>query len=192
MDFEAIKNNEKTFEFSISGITSSYANALRRTAISAVKTFAIDSITVYENSSAIFDEYVAHRIGLIPLVSPSKGYSDTDEILFTLDATGPITVYSRDMETSDNEVKVASPNIPIIKLGKDQRLRVDGKAVLNAAMKHAKFQPGVVTYEQTGDESFKFYVESFGQMPPKEIINKACDIIKEEVSSISKALKKAK
>ena len=63
---------------------------------------------------------------------------------------------------------------------------------MNAATKHAKFQPGLVTYEQTGDESFKFYVESFGQMPPKEIINKACDIIKEEVSSISKALKKAK
>ena len=63
-------------------------------------------------------------------------------------------------------------------------------------VKHAKFQPGVVAVEPTGDDSFNFYIESFGQMPPKEIINKAYRMttangtIKERIKEVSKVAKK--
>lgn len=192
MKIESLDEDNKAFRFVLKDATNSYANALRRAATNHVKCFAIDTITFYENSSAIFDEYIAHRIGLIPIRTPGTGYSDEDEILFTLEAEGPKTVYSKELEGKDKEVKVANDNIPIIKLAEGQKLRIDCKAIMGSGSKHAKFQPGLITYEQSDDNTFNFYVETFGQMPPKEIINKAFSAIKDELKDIGKEVKKIK
>jgi DNA-directed RNA polymerase subunit D len=188
-----IENTEEkggTLSFTLKDARNSQANALRRMAINHVSCFAIDTVTFYENSSAMFDEYIAHRIGLIPIKTPSSGYSETDEIMFTLEATGPKIVYSNELESKDKEVKVANGAIPIIKLANEQKLRIDCKALLGNGEKHAKFQPGIVTYDQEKDGTFSFYVESFGQMPPREIIGKALGSIKEELKEIEKEVKK--
>ncbi len=189
MEIKILEENDKVYRFTLSDVSVAYANSLRRTAINAVQTFAIDRITFYENTSSMFDEYIAHRIGLVPITTPTKGYDEKDEILFTLDATGPKTVYSKELESSDKSVKVANGEIPVIKLAAEQRLRLEGKAVMGRALSHSKFQPGLVTYEQKGDDSFEFYVESFGQMPPKEIINKACNELIEGIKEVAKKVK---
>ncbi|MCL5440294.1 MAG: DNA-directed RNA polymerase subunit D [Candidatus Marsarchaeota archaeon] len=189
MKIEVKEEGQGMLRFSLEGTGTGPANALRRAAINSVSTFAIDKISFYENTSAMFDDYIAHRIGLVPLVTPSKGYGAEDEILFTLEAVGPKTVYSAELVSSDPAVKVANPNIPLIKLAEGQKIRAEGKAVLGKASRHSKFQPGIVSYDQEG-ESFNFYVESFGQMPPKEIINKACEVIKDELKEIGKAVGK--
>ncbi|MDE1810720.1 MAG: DNA-directed RNA polymerase subunit D [Candidatus Micrarchaeota archaeon] len=190
MKIEILEDNGSNISFALKDSTPAYANALRRIATNHVQSFAIDKVTFYENSSPMFDEYIAHRIGLVPIHTPLDGYTDTDEILFTLEATGPKTVYSKELESSDKEVKVENGNIPLIKLGAEQKIRIDCKAVLGTGFKHAKFQPGIVTYDQAGDKAFNFYVESFGQMPPKEIINKALARIKEEIKEVEKQAKK--
>jgi DNA-directed RNA polymerase subunit D len=190
MEIKITDESKATMSFTLSKATNAYANALRRTAINSINTFAIDKATFYENTSAMFDEYISHRIGLIPITTPSKGYSETDSILFTLEAEGPKTVYSGELKSAEKDVKVANDNIPIIKLAEGQKIRLECKAMMGIAATHAKFQPGLITYDQKGEGTFEFYVESFGQMPSKEIINKACDIIKEHAKELTKEVKK--
>ncbi len=188
MKIELIQSNDKIFSFILKDANSSIANSLRRIAMNSVETFAIDSVTFYKNTSSMFDEYIAHRIGLIPIQTPKKGYNEADEILFTLEAFGPKTVYSSELNSTDKNIKVANPKIPIIKLANNQELRIDGKAVMNTGLKHAKFQPGIVTYEEINESTFKFYVETFGQMTPKQIIENACKKIEEELKEIKNKL----
>ncbi len=189
MKIEILESNDRVFRFTLKDVTPGFANAIRRAAINSVKAFAIDKVTFYENTTAMFDEYIAHRIGLVPIRTPSKGYSETDEIVFTLDATGPRTIYSKELESKDKDIRVANEDIPLMKLAEGQRLRIECKAIIGNLSKHAKFQPGLVTYEQD-KSNYNFYVESFGQMPPKEIINKAFEAIREELKELQKEAKK--
>jgi DNA-directed RNA polymerase subunit D len=189
MKVSVIENSEKVMRFDISGTSYAVANALRRMAISGVGCFAIDSVNFYENTSAMFDEYIAHRIGLVPITTP-KDYDEKDEIVFSVEAEGPQTVYSKDLKSSDKAVKVANDSIPIIKLAEGQKVRADCMAVIGFGRRSAKFQPGIVTYEAKSGSEIQFYVESFGQMPANEIVRRALDIINAGLKEISKELKK--
>lgn len=189
MKVSVIENSQKVMRLDIGGASFGIANAIRRMGIGKVGCFAIDSVTFYENTSALFDEYISHRIGLVPITTP-KDYDEKDEVVFSLEAEGPSTVYSKELKSSDKNVKVANEDIPIMKLAESQRLRVDCKAIVGFGSRNAKFQPGIVTYKAKNDSDFEFYIESFGQMPAHEIARRALDIINAGLKEIHKELKK--
>ena len=67
-----IQNVEKGFNslrFQLSNSSIAFANALRRVMIAEVPTFAIEHVQYNQNTSPLPDEFIAHRLGLIPLVS---------------------------------------------------------------------------------------------------------------------------
>ncbi len=189
MKITILENDEESIKFRLSDTNYSFANALRRAMINGVGTLAIDTVTFYDNSSAIFDEYIAHRIGLIPIVTP-KDYDEKDEVVFSLSAEGPGIVYSKDMVSTSKGVKVANERLPIIKLAEGQRLKVDCKAVFKSASASSKFQPGLVTYKAIDDSNFEFYVETFGQMSPVDIVHRALSNISDNVKEVYKEIKK--
>ena len=55
--------------FTLSNVDITIANALRRIMISEVRTLAIDLVSIEENTSVLFDEFIAHRIGMLPIWS---------------------------------------------------------------------------------------------------------------------------
>lgn len=61
--------------FELSDTDASMANALRRIMISEVPTLTIDMVTFEENTSCLADEFIAHRLGLLPIRSEGKDMS---------------------------------------------------------------------------------------------------------------------
>ncbi|KAI0073582.1 insert subdomain of RNA polymerase alpha subunit [Panus rudis PR-1116 ss-1] len=59
--------SQRSIEFDLVGVDASIANAFRRILIAEVPTIAIEHVYVFNNTSVMQDEVLAHRLGLIPL-----------------------------------------------------------------------------------------------------------------------------
>jgi DNA-directed RNA polymerase II subunit RPB3 len=68
---EIIDMSKYTIKFLLKDCHVSIANALRRVIISEVPTMAIDLVYINENSSVLHDEFLSHRLGLLPFKSDS-------------------------------------------------------------------------------------------------------------------------
>ena len=64
---QVTKNTEESLDFTLSGTDVSMANALRRVMLAEVPVMAIDLVNIHENSTALHDEFIAHRLGLVPI-----------------------------------------------------------------------------------------------------------------------------
>lgn len=192
MEVALTGSSENRIEFTLSDAYFDLANAIRRYSMMRVPVMAMDSVTIYENSSSFFDEYIAHRLGLIPIMTPTKLPENT-EVSIMLDAVGPGKFYSKDLKSPDGEIVPALGDIPLITLSENQSLRVEGKAQLGTGVKHAKFQSGLISYEANEEgTTFKFFVESMYHMKPSEVVLRACDVLSADVEEVAKLVSKVK
>ena len=184
-----------------------YANALRRLAISEVPTMAIDDVVFLENSSVMYDELIAHRLGLIPLRTDLERYVLPERcdcgsslgcpkcrVLFVLDAESGEkvrTVYSAELVSEDRQTTPISNRIPILRLAPGQRVRLEAYARLGRGKEHAKWQPtsaSVLKPVGEDENEHEILIESVGSLPAPLILKKAVEILeqrlKEFVSSV--------
>jgi DNA-directed RNA polymerase subunit D len=195
MELSLEKKFENRIEFTVGGVSTTFANAIRRYAMNRVPVLAMDSVTFYDNTTSLWDEYIAHRLGLIPVQTPD-GFPTDGEVVFSLDETGPKIVYAKDFKSSDKEIKIAQDDIVVVTLGQNQHVRLEAKARLGSGKEHAKFQAGLLSYG-VNEGKFKIIVESFYQMPPARVITRACDELDSDVNDLlsafgEKPVKKAK
>ncbi len=62
-----ISKNEEKVSF-VTDMSETLANAIRRSVLE-IPILAIDEVEFFKNDSALYDEILAHRLGLIPLVT---------------------------------------------------------------------------------------------------------------------------
>ena len=141
-DVTFIDRGDRTVRFLVRGVTPAFANGVRRAILADVPTLSIDSVRVIENSSVIFDEQIALRLGLVPLSTPDD-YRPDEAVTLAIDVEGPATAYSGDLVSTDDQVQPADENVPIIDLKEGQRLELEADARLGVGKDHAKHQGGV-------------------------------------------------
>ncbi|PVD26085.1 hypothetical protein C0Q70_13753 [Pomacea canaliculata] len=64
---EIIKLQGDELEFDMIGVDAAIANAFRRILLAEVPSMAVEKVHVYNNTSIIQDEVLAHRLGLVPI-----------------------------------------------------------------------------------------------------------------------------
>lgn len=130
----------------LEGVSPSFANSIRRAIIAEVPTFAIDEVIFFENTTPFFDEYIAHRLAMVPLrtsldvlrVDPNR----TVVLELSKKAKDPIEiVYSGELKSSDPLIYPANDKIPIIKMRKGQKLRFQAIARIGRGKDHSKWSP---------------------------------------------------
>ena len=128
MEIEVKSQSENEIVFIVRDAEVPFINAIRRVAMVNVPKIAIEDVNIIRNDSAMFNEVLAHRLGLTPLVSDLdalEGLSlpeddDWEEyangIMFHLNEVGPKVVYSKDLISSDSKIKPVYDTIPLVKL----------------------------------------------------------------------------
>ncbi len=157
MQVQIVKKDQDSIRFKVDGISSAFANTLRRIILSEVPTMAIDEVVIIENSSVLHDEILTLRLGLVPLRTDLDSYNLPEEcnckselgcnlcrVILTLDVEAKDdvkTVYSADMVSENPKVSPVSDKVPIVKLAPGQKVRLEAYARLGRGKVHAKWQP---------------------------------------------------
>ena len=162
-NMEFIFNNQQHPE-----IDKSMANAIRRTILSEYPTYSFNSepyhncdIHISENTCSLHNEFIAHRLGLIPInVSEIPSYYD-NKYTFEIDKENktnePISITSEDINIIYNDTQtkldkhvrdkvfpsdaVSGDYILICKLRPNEVFKCTAKASRNIGKSHASYSP---------------------------------------------------
>ncbi|MGI6472171.1 MAG: DNA-directed RNA polymerase subunit D [Candidatus Methanomethylophilaceae archaeon] len=164
MEIEIIEMAERKAKFILKNSSPAMANALRRTMMSDIPKMAIDTVEFhlgtieindkeYESATPLFDEIIAHRLGMIPVPTDLELFTFKDQcvcegegcpnctIMYSINEHGPGTVMSGNMVPLGNpDFKVKDEFIPIVELTEDQAVLIYAHAVMGTAKDHVKWQ----------------------------------------------------
>jgi len=260
MEIRLLEKNKEKLSFLIMGSNPAFVNDLRDTMITLVPTLAIEDIEFKKNDTVLYDEIIAHRLGLIPIKTDLKSYELSETcsckgkgcakctLKLTLTSSSAGNVYTAKLKSKDPQCGPVSDAIPIAKMLKGQGLQLEATAIMGIGKEHAKWSPclayykykpgikivkdpkdatkvanscpvnvfkvkenkltiekdnllkchlceacveaseGAVELEENYND-FVFYVESWGQLDPEEIVSEALDIMHKKFDEFEKTLK---
>lgn len=161
MNVKKLSAKGNNLELEFTDASAAYMNTLRRAVTNETTTLAIELVEMRKNNSIMYDEMIAHRLGLTPLTTPvgdyalpsdeemeNQEFSAKSSVKGTLSAKGPCTVYAKDMKFKDAKVKAVYPDTPIAKLLEGQEVECEVTAVLGKGKEHSKWTPGLVYYHE--------------------------------------------
>lgn len=237
---EILEKNDTKIIFK-TDTSASLTNAIRRY-LAEVPTLAVEEVKISRNDGPLYDETIAHRLGLTPLVMKKK-YKDSDEVKLKLSVKKEGIVYASELK---GDVDVAYCGIPITDLRGEQELVLTATAKLGKGSEHSKHTPGIMFYRnitettmpkefleevkricpnanitEKGDniiivddqleevldvcegimqragqkintkvsDELIVTIESFGQITPKDILERSAEALKKDVDALTKVFK---
>jgi DNA-directed RNA polymerase subunit D len=164
-----------------------FVNSLRRVMLAELPKLAIDDVIIYDNTSALFDELISHRLGLIPIPTDLQILAFRSEckcegkgcpsctVRYTLSKEGEGVITSGDLQPEVPSFAITENTIPIVELMKDQRVILEVEAVLGRGRDHAKWQAVIAPRYRmetviTVDKKRMNDVKSFIEDLPKDLV----------------------
>ena len=164
------KSVPDTLKFDVANCDSSFVNAIRRSIITDVETISFNTddyinsdLKVIHNTSSLHNEFILHRMGLIPIYSDNISNYNPDNYKFILNkenktqniidvTTNDIEVLNLETNTLEDTEKffpknsITNDHILIIKLkqnpnGEGQKIHIEGKSSKNSGSTHIRFSP---------------------------------------------------
>ena len=146
MEASLVRSEGNTASILLEGFMLSTINAIRRAAINSVRTIAIEDVTIYKNTSPMYDEVLAARLGLIPMKSFPELDKGKRSFSFKLKERGPAVIHASDIKCGNDEVKPVYPDLLIMTLKEGEEIDLEATAVFGDGNDHVKFTPVHVTY----------------------------------------------
>jgi len=138
---EMIEKNDEGMNF-VSEMDVGLANAIRRS-VGEIPILAIDECDIYKNDSALYDEIIAHRLGLVSLKNQKVKVGESVEMKMKAKGKGDGEMIMAGL-LGDS---VVYPETPVVLLGDKQELELVARAKVGKGSEHAKFMPGVIFYK---------------------------------------------
>ena len=184
LNFTNTKDSNDLY-FDIENVNLSLVNGLRRAVLSEFKTIGFKTeeylnsdLKVIENTASIHNEYILHRIGLVPIHYESIKSFDPSKYLFilkkenttniTIDVTSEdFVVINTETGEEENSIDFFPPDpqtkdfILILKLKpnpnkKGEKLHIEGTASIDSGSQNARFSPvSCVAFKNKIDETKK-------------------------------------
>ncbi|MGV9173507.1 MAG: DNA-directed RNA polymerase subunit D [Promethearchaeia archaeon] len=189
MSIEVLSKTDTKLVFIVEGLSIEMINAIRRIILTEIPTMAIDEVIILKNDSPLYDEIVAHRLGMIPLTTDLENYNLPQECScegfgcplcqtsltceITNDTNKPMVIYSGDLNSNDPNVKPVNPNIPIVKINKEEGMIFEAYAVLGLGKEHVKHQP-VANVAYRYYPKLEFDDSKCKDCPDKCIVSRRC------------------
>ena len=170
VELSNFQKSDDILKFDIKGCNSSFVNCLRRIIISEVKTcgfrteeYEESDLKVIANTSSLHNEFLLHRIGLIPINIKDVNETDISKYKFILNVsnktqeilditTREIKVLNMDTgKEEDNQAffpknDITGENILITRLkptpdGNGEHIHIEGKCSRGVGKEHIRFSP---------------------------------------------------
>lgn len=184
------KISDHMVEFICFNIDYTILNALRRILLSEIPSLAFDFVKFYKNSSYLNEDFLAHRVGLLPIeytFSQIKEMNSTDEcecsylgcpkckLFFRLkekneDNKNGIDIFCKDLKPLDSKsgigllkYKKNNNGIQLCHLNSQEEIHFEAIATKGVARNHSKWSSVCVCfYEEIKLDSniYKFYIET--------------------------------
>lgn len=178
MDHITIINNNKNILVIDFEAKVQEANRLRQILISQIPCMAVDKVLFTSNTSVATDEYICHRLGLIPIKADARQFEDNETFTLTLEAKGEgkiTTIYSSQIA---GDYLPVDNNIPIMKLGNGQEINAVLIVKKGIGADNAKWQTTCpVGFRKQSDNVYRITIESTGIYTPKEILDIGVEIL---------------
>lgn len=179
-------NNERVLDFDVKNIDTSMINAVRRSVLNDVTNIGFgyepeNTVTILKNTTGLHDEFISHRIALIPVMLQewmnNKSIDFLNQHTFTLNVSQKKQMASGGLVTTDDfvlkrkngdvEQEIDSqkcfPREPVFKTpilitrfphrgSIDQELHLECKLTYGTHSKHASFSPTTVCVAYEHDD----------------------------------------